>query len=425
MATKRITNESVRAAKPAEGAKKDAYLWDDKLSGFGLKTTPKGAKSFVYSYRMEGGRDANKRRTTIGGVGEFTADEARKRAAQLARLVADGIDPRRAKEDRQREQIELAFDRYAGLFIDEYLKVRWRGGWKIAAGYLRCEAIPHFKDRPITQITAGDVSALMRKMAGRVATRRNTFSVLRKLFRWAIGEGDLAETPMRYMEPPPSPAARERVLETRELATIWKAADRIGYPFGSFVQVLMLTGQRREEVAALSWSELDQAARAWTLPSARAKNNKAHWVPLADQAMAVFDSAARLQLGLLLDATDPVSWPRKGWVFTANGEKPVTGYSFAKKHLDKAIAEILAERVAEGGTASETMAEWRFHDLRRTLATGFQQQGSRFEVTEAMLNHVGMSRKGVAGVYQKHEWADEKRVEIEKWGQHIGLLAAA
>jgi len=339
--------------------------------------------------------------------------------------VDAGIDPRHAEVDRRRQQVELAFDKYAQHFIDDYLKRRWKRSWGIAAGYLTREAVPFFGDRPITQITAGDISALMRTMKDHVASRKNTFSVLRKLFRWAIGEGDLAETPMRYMEVPESPPARERVLCDAELVTVWQGAEKIGYPFGPLVRLLMITGQRRQEASALSWAELDQATRGWTLPSSRAKNGVTHWVPLSDQAVAILDRIAKLQAGKDDDSDISIVWPRRGWVFTSTGDKPVTGYSVAKKRLDKATAAILVERFETTGTQPEAVEEWHFHDLRRTMATGFQRLGIRFEVTEAMLNHIGMSRKGIAGVYQMHDWADEKRDAINKWDHHVAALVTA
>lgn len=421
MATARISKRTVDAGKAGT---KDEYLWDDKLPGFGLKTTPNGVKTFIFAYRM-GGREAQKRRTTIGKLGAYTPDEARAKAEELQRMVATGIDPRHAEVERRRQQVELAFDKYAQHFIDDYLKRRWKRSWGIAAGYLTREATPFFGDRPITQISAGDVSALMRTMKGHIASRKNTFAVLRKLFRWAISEGDLAETPMRYMEVPESPPARERVLCDAELVTVWKGAEKIGYPFGPLVQLLMITGQRRQEVSALNWAELDRSTRGWTLPSARAKNGTAHWVPLSDQAVALLDHVAKRQAGQVDDADTAIIWPRRGWVFTSDGKKSVTGYSVAKKRLDKAVAALLAKRAEKAGTEPEAIEGWHFHDLRRTMATGFQRLGIRFEVTEAMLNHVGMSRKGIAGVYQMHDWADEKRDAADRWDRHVEAILAA
>jgi len=146
------------------------------------------------------------------------------------------------------------------------------------------------------------------------------------------------------------------------------------------------------------WEELDQAERMWTLPGDRAKNGEPNCIPLNDLAISVLDTVAG----------KPV-WPKRGKVFATATGRGFTGYHKGKEKLDKLIAE-------DGG---EPMRPWRLHDLRRTLATGFQRLGVRFEVTEAVLNHVGGSRSGVAGIYQRHDWKDEKREALNLWNEHF------
>jgi integrase len=115
-----------------------------------------------------------------------------------------------------------------------------------------------------------------------------------------------------------------------------------------------------------------------------------------------------------LDGVAGEKWPRKGLVFTTTGKTPVSGFARAKRRLDKQIADIAADEQEE-----RELAPWRYHDLRRTFATGMQRLGVRFEVTEAILNHVGSARSGVAGVYQRHDWKDEKRAALEAWAAHV------
>jgi integrase len=172
----------------------------------------------------------------------------------------------------------------------------------------------------------------------------------------------------------------------------------------------MITGQRREEVASLSWEELDREAATWTLPASRSKNRKAHIVPLSPLAIEVLDDLAR------------APWPSKGFVFTTTGRTPISGYSRAKRRLDLAIARVRAAECGEADVAS--LAVWRIHDLRRTLATGLQKLGVRFEVTEAVLNHLSGARSGVAGVYQRHDWAAEKREALDRWAGHLRNVIA-
>ena len=219
------------------------------------------------------------------------------------------------------------------------------------------------------------------------------------------------------MEPPPAPASRDRVLSDEELGRVWLAAGQAGYPFGLFTRMLILTGQRREEVAALAWSELSRTSALWTLPAARSKNGKAHDVPLAPETIALLDSIADRSRG----SSGAGEWPRGGYVFTMTGDKPLTGYSAAKKRIDRLLQPLpdTTRMAKESGSDGDVMVPWRYHDLRRTLATGLQRLGVRFEVTEAVLNDLGGARSGVAGVYQRHNWSSEKRDALTAWAEHV------
>jgi integrase len=191
------------------------------------------------------------------------------------------------------------------------------------------------------------------------------------------------------------------VLTDEELGLLWKATELSGSPFGPLFQLLILTGQRREEVAGLDWSELDRPTGSWLIPGYRTKNRKANYIPLSKAAIAVLDGIA---------ADHP--WPRTGYVFSTTGKTPVSGFSKAKRRMDELMRESLGER----------FQPWRAHDLRRTLATGMQRLGVRFEVTEAILNHVSGSRAGVAGIYQRYDWAAEKRDALGAWGAALDTI---
>ena len=245
---------------------------------------------------------------------------------------------------------------------------------------------------------------------------------MRILLNWAVDRGDIDTSPMASMKAPAAAESRERVLNDEELAFAVRAADTLGNPFGPFYRLLFLTGQRRDECAAAAWREFDRAAATWTLPGDRTKNGEAHIVPLAPTLVAVLDRLAGQE-----GAKEP-KWPRAGLLFsTPRGQAHVKGYSRAKARLDTAMAKLAAEDAGEAGDGSEPLIvePWRIHDARRTLATGFQRLGIRFEVTEAVLNHVsGASRSGIAAVYQRHNWADEKRAALIAWADHLERLIA-
>jgi integrase len=412
MATGNITKRTVDGLSPGPA---DSFLWDQEVKGFGLKLTRSGGRTYVYQYRV-GGRGAKVQRHTIGRHGQWTPDQARKEAKRLAVLVDQGVDPAAADKLKRREAIDLAFPAYVERFIDSYLKAEWKGGFDLAAGLLRGKAVPVFAGKTIKQVGRGDISGLMDKLASAPATRRNTFAVLRRMFKWAVNRGDLEVSPIRDMEPPPAPPSRDRVLTDTELTYVWAASMAAGYPVGHFLRMLILTGQRREEVAGLEWSELDRDKALWTLPASRAKNGVVHDVPLSASAVELLDEVALPKAR----ASEHAKWPRKGFVFTTTGEKPVRGYSAAKTRLDKLTAGIVRD-IEEDEAAA--IPPWRFHDLRRTVATGFQRLGVRFEVTEAVLNHKSGSRSGIAGVYQRHHWSDEKRAALEAWAVHVSSIA--
>lgn len=396
MATGKVNKRTVDALKPGAGV---GFLWDDDLKGFGVKITPAGALSYIYQYRM-GGREAKTRRYTIGTHGSpWTPTSARTEAERLAVLVAQGTDPAEADKKRRHEAVNLAFKPYAQTFYDSCKGVGWRN---LVERSLRLHAVPVLANKPLPAITRADVVAVLDAMpAEQQAGRRNVFAILRRLFKWAVWRGDLLRSPMDGMETPPPVKARDRVLTDAELRRVWLAAPGCHRAFGSILRLLIVTGQRREEVTGMAWSELDQAAAMWRIPGERTKNGEPHTVPLNTLAIETIDKLAKGE-----------KWPRRGAVFATSTGGAFTAHSKGKAKVDALLAD-------DGG---DPVPAWRLHDLRRTLATGFQVLGVRFEVTEAVLNHLSGARAGVAGVYQRHHWTDEKRTALQAWSDHIGRL---
>ena len=405
---------------------KTYFCWDTQMSRFGVRVTATGSKSFVYQYRL-GGRGSPEKRTTIGKCTTLTPDAARKIAFDYAEKVRGGIDPVEEKKasldarvQRKKADIELAFKTYYRTYLDKRVKVEVPKSYPFMESVLRLHAAPKLADKPIDKITRKDLVGVIDAIpSDQPAVRRQVYLILSKLFKWAVGRDDIAASPMIGMNAPPAANARDRVLMDQELALVLNAARSLGVVFGAFFELLAITGQRRSEVAGLDWSELNREERLWTLPEERCKNGVTHIVPLSTAAIAILD-----RLSGTGQKTKP-KWPSKGLVFTTTGKTAISGFSRAKKLLDAAMLKIAKAEALEAGEGPETVevADWRIHDLRRTMATGFQKLGVRFEVTEATLNHIsGMSRAGVAGVYQQHDWKEEKREALEKWAQHCGQL---
>lgn len=401
MASGKVTKRAVDAVK-AEAA--DQFLWDEDLHGFGLKVTPAGKKVYLFQYRR-GGRGSATRRMTIGAHGSpWTPATARIEAERLLVLVRQGGDPCDDKKERRRIKVDLAFEPYAAKFLADYGKKTWcPGTYGNAESNLRRYVTPALKKKALPLIRRSDVSAIFDSLpASSPALPRNIFALVRKLFAWAVERGDIERSPLEGFKGPPNVASRDRVLNDEELRLVSLGAAKLGYPFGTLVQLLMATGQRREEAAAMDWRELNKGASEWSIPAGRAKNGTAHIVPLSSLAFSTF-----------ADLTHDEVWPKRGLIFTTTGKTPVSGFSRAKARLDKIITEL---------NDDEPLRPWRLHDLRRTLATGLQRLGVRFEVTEAVLNHVSGSKSGVAGVYQRHDWKDEKRTALNSWAQHLDAV---
>lgn len=430
MAKGKITKTTVDAC---QAGAVQVLLWDagdGATKGFGLRVMPSGAKSYVYQYRI-GGRGNPTKRYTIGRHGEWTPDKARKRAEGLARLVACGIDPLEAEraeaaakaaqavreKEATKRNAELTFATYAEHFlslgVEGDTRPRTIEGYR---GALRNHVTPVIGAIPLPDIGRADINRVLDRIpADQPSVRRITFAVLRMLFRWAKSRGDIATSPMDDIKPPKAAPSRDRTLSDDELALALRAAGVIEKPFGPFFELLFATGQRRDEVSGLDWTELDRGAALWTLPADRSKNGEANIIPLNRHALAILDRLGATKVA------DKIVWPKRGLVFTTNGETSISGYSRAKARLDAKMLELARGDAKEAGEDPDTitLSPWRLHDARRTLATALQRLGARFEVVEAVLNHTaGASRSGVAAVYQRHNWATEKRDALERWADH-------
>jgi integrase len=210
---------------------------------------------------------------------------------------------------------------------------------------------------------------------------------LKTFLRWCVGRAVLDQSPAEGVPLPAKEIARDRVLTDQELAQVILAARKIGGPYGGIVEFLALTGQRREEVAGLTWDELDLARRVWTLPKSRTKNAKEHVVHLSEQSMAVLKRVEKKQ----------------PFVFSVLGTKPFQEFSRAKRQIDE----------LSGVTA------WRLHDLRRTCVSGMARLGIAPHVADKILNHQAGTISGVAAVYQRHEFLSERRQALDLWGAHV------
>jgi len=400
MPTIRLSKRTVDGVVP--GAH-DQFFWDSARKGFGLKVTPTGRRIYILQYRM-GGRGTPTRRYKIGQHGSgWTPELAGQEAERLLLLVSQGIDPAEEKKRKRYIDTELTFDAVA----DKFEKLAFETGRDryrdFVKSTLRKHLRPKLGTRSLPSIKGSEIIAILDEIPGQsAALRRNVFAVARRMMRWAKGRGMIEKNPLEGFEVPAAARSRDRVLRDSELCLIWEGSADIGTAFTGLVRLLLLTGQRREEVAALEWNELDRAKAEWILPSARAKNGREHLVPLSAQVITELDRIAGGK-----------KWPAKGFVLTTDGGlSRVSGYSKCKAKLDEQVAKLIKEDAAP-------VSPWRFHDLRRSVATGLQGLRIPGDWIEAVQNR---TKGGVAGVYQRYTFADEKREALNTWGAHVASV---
>jgi integrase len=256
--------------------------------------------------------------------------------------------------------------------------------------------VPAWRGRRLSEIRRADVHDLLDAVVeerGPIAANR-TLSWFRRLCSWAIERGLIETNPCTGIKLPAAETARDRVLSDAELKAAWQAADGLEQPYSEFIKLLILTGQRRSEVAEMRWSEIDLDAKLWTLPKERAKNHRQHEIPLSDSAAALLRGLPRIA--------------ESGVVFTLNGSNAITAFALTKKRLDALMPH--------------DIPPWTLHDLRRTFASGCARLGVAVHVVEAALNHRSGTIKGVAAVYNRYSYDAEKRAAMATWARHVDAL---
>jgi integrase len=372
-----------------QSADKEVVYWDTGLPGFGLKVTPKGRKVFIVLYRT-GGAGSPLRKYTIGPYGRVTLHQARGEAQKVFAARLEGRDPAVEKREKRRR---LATDRIEDL-IAAFLAHRLNGSRsaKEVRRILEREAVSRWKGRSVHGITRRDVIQLIGEAEGRGApyAASKLLKVLKTFFSWCVGRALLERSPADGIPAPVKTVTRDRILSDEELTAVLRAARAMEGPYGRIVEMLALTGQRREEVARMAWDELDLTTRTWTLPGSRTKNGRPHLVHLSEPALGLLHSTPRIG----------------SFVFSASGAKPFQNFSGAKAELD----------------AASGVQDWRLHDLRRTVVSGMARLGVAPHIADRILNHTGGTISGVAAVYQRYDFLAERKAALELWGTYVDRL---
>ncbi len=378
-----LTVKQVEKARPGAIRREIA---DSYCPGLYHIVQPTGARSWAVRYRSEG----KSRKLTLS-VAPLDLAGARRAAATALRAIADGKDPalekRRARAlPPDRDDVRTVVAEFLQTHVDKKTRPSSR---RETRRILEKEVLPKWQHRRIQEITRRDVINLVDGVAGRgVPVMANrTFAAVRKLFGWCVEKDKLATSPCTGIKAPSEETQRDRVLTDGELKSIWKACEVQPWPFGRVVQLLILTGQRRDEVAEMHWSEVDFEKRVWTIPRERVKNNSAHEVPLSDSAVAILKSLPHVK-------------SKRELVFTVTGSTPVSGFSRFKERLEAALPD---------------SPPWTLHDIRRTVATGMARLGISLPVIERLLNHR-------SGTIRRYRWSlSAVRLHTRKGSGGAGL----
>ncbi|MBK5282181.1 MAG: integrase arm-type DNA-binding domain-containing protein [Nitrospiraceae bacterium] len=401
--------------------------WDNSTPGFGLRVTSTGTKSWVVMTRLLG--QSKVKRFTIGRVAErdgggLTLQEARREALALKNRIATGENPRQTEEQAKMDAIRRSRHTF-GSVVEEFLRVHHPAN-KAA---LRPSSLRRYKlvlagpdlaawrARPIASITRADVLTVLHNMQARglgVSCNR-ALAAIRVLMHHAIQRSLIEVAPTDHVKPVAAEIARDRHLfgdeehnRPSEIALLWKASGAVG-PFGALPKLLLLTGQRRDEVTGMKHSELiDLGSKnpRWSLPPERTKNGKRHLVPLGSEAVRIIQG-----MPTLADCD---------FVFSTTGTTAFSGFSNLKDKIDKTIAALKKEHPAK--YAQQFKEEWRLHDLRRTCKTAWSDLGVASDVRDALLGH---AKPGMDRVYDHSQRAAEKRAALGLWERYVLDLVKA
>jgi integrase len=382
--TKALTDITIQKLKPGS---KRFEVPDPGARGLRVVVQPTGRKSFAVRYRNAAGR-ARKLTLPTG----ITLAAARKLAADALLEVAQGKDPGTAKQAARRTAGARGEDtvaRLAAEFVEKHAKRHTRpSSIRATEAAFRNIVLPAWGRRTVHEITRRDVIELLDGVAAdRPILANRTRATLSRFFGWLCERDVIAASPCVGVKPPSAERVRDRVLDDDELRRLWLASDAIGGNAGAYTKLLILTGQRRSEIANLKWNEIEGDVLA--LPAKRMKARAPHTVPLSSQAAGI--------IATLLKTDDFVLGRALGWHF---------------HHVKQALDAHM------GNTP-----KWVIHDVRRSVATGMAKIGVAVPVIEKILAHKTGTFKGIVSTYQRHSFLPEMAAALQRWGDHVEQLA--
>jgi integrase len=373
--------------------------------GFGVRVTAAGAKSFVLNYRF----GAKERRYTIGSWPDWSALRAVREARDLRQRIDKGEDPQATKE-AARNPVGGTISHILDSFMSEYVRSKsrpLRSADAIESAFDRLVK-PRIGKLGIYEVKRSHIVAMLKQIAAKrgPVMADQALAYVRKAFNWyAVNGADddfISPIVPGMARTKPRERARDRVLSDKEIRTIWPALAEAG-TFGALVKALLLTAQRRDEVASMRHEEIGSDG-IWSIPAERYKTKRSNHVPLSKAAITLIDAQPRIY-----DCD---------YVFASRSKTPFSGFGKSKTKLDKAIFTAM-EKSAKKAAKVDPLPNWTLHDLRRTAKTLMVRAGVRPDISERVLGHI---IAGVEGTYDRHSYADEKRDALEKLAAMIEFV---
>ena len=388
----KVTEGLIEKIKVPDG-RRDVIVFDEGLKGFFLRVFQTGRAAYGVDYYVNGKR----RRLSLGPATKGNLAAARKKASEVlakARLGDDALQERDEKRERGQFRLGVLATRF---LAEQKARIAARTHEEWARHFSR-----HLRPLelfPIDKIERRDIVEQIDRVAGSAGARTADLckATLSVFFAWCVEKEYRDSNPVVGIARRASGQSRSRILDDGELADAWQHAGSGGY--GSIIKLLVLTGQRRDEIGSLRWSELNLTKRQLVLPPPRVKNWREHVLPLSDAAVTILSETPK--------------WEGNDYVFGQSGSSGYSGWSQPKRRLDQRI------NAARQQCGDEPMPDWRLHDLRRTAASGMARLGVALPVIERVLNHVSGSFAGIVGVYQRHTFENEMRAALELWGKHV------
>jgi integrase len=390
--SKPLTIKAIENFKPGASRRE---VPDGEVRGLYLQIFPSGKASWAFRYRF-GGRT---RKLTIGASPEIGLKDARDLARAAHLQIASGEDPGAVKQAARTDAKALPardmVEKVAAQFLTRHVKNLGAATRNEVGRVIAKEILPAFRGRRVSEIKRSDVIEWLDAIVDRGApiSANRALSWFKGLCNFAVERGVLDVSPIAAIKAPSPETPRDRVLSDDELRSVWEAADALEPVYAGFIKLLILTGQRRSEVAEMRCAEIDLENRVWLLPKERAKNGVEHSIPLSDQAAEILKALPRIA--------------GSDFVLTLNGRNPIRGTPLIKRRIDR---------------LAPPMPPWVLHDIRRTVASGMARLGINLPVIEKLLNHVSGSFAGIVGVYQRHSFSDEKRAAITAWARHVEAI---